>query len=58
MVFDRHNAPIVDFGDILCEAKRCPIGTLDTSFYIDDDHLSLSGANRLTPAIKLLLSGF
>ncbi len=58
MVFDRHNAPIVDFGDILCEANRCPIGTLDTSFYIDDDHLSLSGANRLTPAIKLLLSGF
>jgi len=35
---------IYDPKNILCDAVMCRFGTKDTSFYFDNDHLSISGA--------------
>ncbi len=40
-LFDRYDAPVLDFADILCDDTVCPLGTSDTSYYFDNDHLSL-----------------
>lgn len=57
-LFDRYDAPVLDFTDILCYEDVCPIGTSDTSYYFDDDHLSLAGADRLLPSLTELIESF
>jgi peptidoglycan/LPS O-acetylase OafA/YrhL len=54
-VFDRYNAPILDFTNILCSGDICPFGTTEMSYYFDDDHLSLAGADILLPALTRLI---
>ena len=56
-LFDRYNAPLLDLTDILCDGGLCRIGTLDTSFYFDDDHLSIAGATRTQAAFVDLIEG-
>ena len=34
---------------LFCKAQTCPVGTLTQSYYFDDDHLSVYGAQKLTP---------
>lgn len=48
-------AHIVNFDHLLCGDKHCPVGTEELSYYFDDDHLSVVGAQRLVPEIELLL---
>lgn len=57
-LFELYDASVLDFTDILCEDGFCPIGTSDTSYYFDNDHLSLAGADRLLPAIRGLIEHF
>ena len=47
---------ILNFDKLLCDAQYCPVGTKTTSYYFDDDHLSIVGAGRLIPSIEQLLS--
>nr|VFJ62292.1 MAG: Peptidoglycan/LPS O-acetylase OafA/YrhL, contains acyltransferase and SGNH-hydrolase domains [Candidatus Kentron sp. DK] len=57
-IFARNqDAIIINFDDLLCDTltQRCPIGTIRTSYYFDDDHLSLPGAKRLLHSVKRLL---
>ena len=48
---------LISFDDILCDEYKCPIGDENYSYYFDDDHLSLSGVKRITPAIRNMLNG-
>ena len=57
-LFDRYDAPVLDFTDIICDDGICPIGTSDTSYYFDDDHLSLAGTDLLLPALRELIESF
>lgn len=54
-LFREYDAPMLDFTGQLCDSEICLIGTPDQSYYFDDDHLSLVGAERLVPAIRLYL---
>lgn len=46
---------VIDFTNSLCSGGICSIGTVDTSYYFDDDHLSDAGASRLVQAVRSLL---
>ncbi len=55
-VFAQNSYPeVLNFEDLLCEDHHCPVGTDDTSYYFDDDHLSISGAERLIPSLRRVL---
>lgn len=45
----------IDFTDVLCANKICPMGTHSFSYYIDDDHLGKQGAELLINKIFLYL---
>ena len=49
--FDRYRGDatvrFVAPADVLCDTTRCAVGTADVSFYWDQSHLSVAGANRL-----------
>jgi peptidoglycan/LPS O-acetylase OafA/YrhL len=47
----RYPVDIVDTKDALCASGRCEIGDGKTSFYLDNNHISVSGAERVTPTI-------
>jgi hypothetical protein len=47
----RYPVDIVDPKDTLCASGRCEIGDGKTSFYRDTSHLTVSGAERVTPTI-------
>jgi len=47
----RYPVDIVDPKDTLCASGRCEIGDGQTSFYRDTSHLTVSGAERVTPTI-------
>ena len=42
----------IDPGLIFCDKVKCIVGTKDSSFYSDDDHLSVSGSMKLNDEIK------
>jgi hypothetical protein len=37
---------------LLCDAARCRTGTGDHSLYVDDNHLSITGAALLRPLFE------
>lgn len=43
---------VINFDNLLCNEQLCPIGTNETSYYFDEDHLSKSGAKRLIPSLE------
>jgi peptidoglycan/LPS O-acetylase OafA/YrhL len=47
----RYPVDIVDLKDALCASGRCEIGDGKTSFYLDNNHLTVAGAKRVTPSI-------
>lgn len=49
------NANFVTLNDILCDSNHCPLGSPETSYYMDKDHLSLIGAKKLVPKLQSLL---
>jgi hypothetical protein len=48
----RYPVDIVDTKDALCASGRCEIGDGKTSFYMDNNHLTVAGAERVTPSIE------
>lgn len=47
---------VIDLTSRLCDAQHCLVGHEDRSFYFDDDHLSVTGALRLTKDVQALLA--
>ena len=41
---------------ILCDDRRCSVGTDDRPLYVDDNHLSITGARSLQPLFERALS--
>lgn len=51
-----NNSKTISFDDVLCSSGKCLIGTKDTSYYLDDDHLSNAGAGLVVaPFLSELL---
>lgn len=48
-------ATLFDPTDYLCDSTICPIGTETQSYYFDNDHLSIVGAERLRKPIAALI---
>ena len=42
-----NNIMVIDPTDSMCEGDICPVGDKNTSYYYDDDHLSISGSYTL-----------
>lgn len=42
---------LIDPAATLCDAERCLIGTGQQAYYYDDDHVSVTGAQRLGPQL-------
>ena len=55
-LFEREGVTLFDFTDTLCDEFYCRVGTDNTSFYYDDDHLSLSGSSLLVNPLVDFLS--
>jgi peptidoglycan/LPS O-acetylase OafA/YrhL len=47
----RYPVDIVDTKDVLCASGRCEIGDGEVSFYMDNNHLTVPGAKRVTPSL-------
>ena len=47
----RYPVEIVDPKDALCASGRCEIGDDKTPYYRDNNHLTVAGAERVTPSI-------
>ena len=45
--FPAYNVQLYNPADVLCDGLKCTFGTKDTSYYFDDDHLSITGAEFL-----------
>lgn len=45
-------AVVINFDDVLCDDKTCPLFRGDTSLYFDDDHLSNEGAMLVHPQLE------
>jgi len=41
--------------ELFCDDKKCPIGTDEVSFYFDDNHLSVAGAEKLRDLFRGIL---
>lgn len=51
-VFASHEYPkVINCDDIFCDDEICYAGTLEESYYWDDDHLSIIGANKIIPRL-------
>lgn len=55
-IADEFDAYIIDPTDQLCNKKTCPIGTTKSSYYYDDDHISVMGGKTLKSAITVGLN--
>ena len=55
-LFEAEGVTLFDFTDTLCDEFYCRVGTDNTSFYYDDDHLSLSGSSLLVNSLVDFLS--
>jgi hypothetical protein len=60
-IFTELGAQAHDFSEALCTKERCPFGTPESSFYFDDNHLSLTGSKKLAEsvneALNMILNG-
>ena len=55
-LFEAEGVTLIDFTETFCGEFYCNIGTENTSFYYDDDHLSLSGSSLLVNPLLDFLS--
>lgn len=55
VVAEANNIEVIGFDDFFCRRGRCPVGNARVSYYMDDDHLSVSGSHAL---VDLLLPRF
>lgn len=46
-LFTQADIPLLEFTDVICNENRCPVGTDTSSYYFDEDHLSLAGSELL-----------
>jgi len=53
--FSAYPIYIYDPTGSLCDALKCNFGTPTTSFYFDDDHLSISGAKSVSRGLRFNL---
>ncbi len=51
----RKNITLFDPTNLTCTTSKCPIGTVDESYYYDKDHLSIIGSKRLIPIFDAML---
>ncbi len=49
---------VINFDDILCDGDRCPLVSNSRFLYSDDDHLSIDGANIISPRLSIELKRF
>lgn len=56
-VFERHipESNILTIVDTFCNSDICPVGNRDRSYYFDDDHLSVHGADLLAERVRSIL---
>lgn len=54
-LFVAEGVTLLDFTDTFCDELYCSVGTEQSSFYFDDDHLSLSGSSLLVEPLKAFL---
>lgn len=47
-----NNITVIDPTSEMCNEMNCPIGTQETSYYFDDDHLSIVGSLQLKQLIE------
>jgi len=52
-----HTFNFYDITDLFCDENQCQIGNNNKSFYYDDNHLSIFGAERLTGIIESIFAG-
>ena len=50
--FGNLNVNLFSIDEIFCDHSYCKIGTVTESYYVDDDHLSNTGAMLLAPQIR------
>jgi hypothetical protein len=50
-----YGVQVFDPSIYLCGILRCTIGTVETSFYLDSDHLNDAGVRQLAPLLKSLI---
>jgi len=53
---NKSHLTILDFTDQFCDHEVCLIGTLDKSYYFDDNHLSQYGTALLAEKLSLVLA--
>jgi len=46
---------IINFEDVFCNQKRCPFGSEDVSYYVNEDHISNAGADLVVARLSALL---
>lgn len=49
------NVTLLDPTSTFCDSEFCTVGDLNTSYYFDDDHVSILGAYKLRPKIENVL---
>lgn len=55
--YDGKGAIVLNFDDVLCDTRVCPIARNGKLLYFDDDHLSIEGSLLLYPELNRRLSG-
>jgi peptidoglycan/LPS O-acetylase OafA/YrhL len=54
-VINKQKSAILNFDDLLCNDKLCPLFQNSKSLYFDDDHLSIEGALLVYPRLEEIL---
>ena len=55
--YNGNGAVVLNFDDVLCDSRICPIARNGKLLYFDDDHLSIEGSLLLYPELNRRLSG-
>jgi peptidoglycan/LPS O-acetylase OafA/YrhL len=54
-VFDKEAVEVIDIDEVFCDETWCAVGDNSTSYYYDDDHLSLEGSKKLEAPLSKVL---
>lgn len=47
---------LISFDDIFCDEKKCLMGTVEKSYYLDNNHLSVEGERLISDVLRNILS--
>lgn len=53
---ERNLIRLISFDDIFCGEKKCLIGTVEKSYYLDNNHLSIDGEHLVLDVLRNILS--